>query len=456
MKLSFILPVLNEQDLITASLDRLQSYRRRGHEVIVVDGGSEDGTVAEADPLADRVLHSLPGRSRQMNRGAAAASGDWLLFLHADTVLPERVDDLVDTASAGGSHLWLWFDVRFSNPGWPYRVIAWFMNRRARLTRVCTGDQALVVARRVFQAEGGFPDIPLMEDVALSKRLRLEGKPAVIGTPVIASSRRWERQGVFSAILMMWWLRLRYFLGADPAQLARRYYPDLTERLLAPGQCHYPKGRLAVFAREPVLGEVKTRLAESLGDEPTLRLYEAMLGYMVAMASDQCIAPVSLWVTANPDHGYFQSLCPRDAIQLQGEGDLGRRMDHTGSTLLACEGVDGVVIVGSDCPAIDGLYLMEAFDALARGNDLVLGPAEDGGYILVGLSKPLLGLFEDIEWGSDQVLTQTLERANALGLRYVLLNTLWDVDRTEDVARLGQLSTDWHSLLAQLERDVGN
>ncbi|MEQ8953221.1 MAG: TIGR04283 family arsenosugar biosynthesis glycosyltransferase, partial [Gammaproteobacteria bacterium] len=406
-----------------------------------------DATVAAAEPLADRVLQSLSGRSRQMNRGAAAASGDWLLFLHVDSRLPARVDRLIAAATDGGKVQRLWFDVRFDHPGLVYRVIAWFMNRRARLTGVSTGDQAQVVARQLFQTVGGFPDMPLMEDVALSKRMRGVADAGVIAEPVIASPRRWQERGVVVTVLAMWWLRLKYFCGADPAALARQYYPGHAGRLLAQDSLHYPNGRLAVFAREPVLGQVKTRLAAALGEQSTLVLYRAMLRHIVAVARDWAIAPVSLWVAGNPQQDYLESLCAPAAIHPQGVGDLGQRMDHAITRLLAQDGVDYAVIVGSDCPVVDGLYLLEAFDALARGNELVLGPAEDGGYVLIGLRTPRPELFSDIDWGSAQVLSQTLARANAAGVRYQLLRTVWDVDHSEDLARLQQLSPHWQQLL---------
>jgi len=217
--------VLNEAPLIEQQLQRLQGYRDSGHEVLVVDGGSEDDTVALAAALADQVVTSAPGRSRQMNRGAELASGELLVFLHTDTQLPEGADRLMQKAVAAAGCHWGWFAIHLSNRALPYRIISLFMNLRARLTFVATGDQTLFVTRELFTRVGGFPDIELMEDVAICKLLRRKSTPNWVSQPAITSSRRWEQRGLLQTVGLMWWLRLLYFVGVSPAQLRRMYYP---------------------------------------------------------------------------------------------------------------------------------------------------------------------------------------------------------------------------------------
>jgi rSAM/selenodomain-associated transferase 2 len=221
---SIIIPTLNEAGQIAATLQALQPVRAAGHEIIVVDGGSSDDTLALARPLADMLLPSLRGRSRQMNAGAAQARGDLLLFLHADTTLPQHaLPAMLDGLSHSG-RAWGRFDVRLSGRHALLRVIERMMNWRSRLTGIATGDQAMFVRRAVFQAVGNFPDIALMEDIALSRRLkRIGGAPLCLSTPVVTSSRRWEERGILRTMLLMWQLRLAYFLGASPARLARLY-----------------------------------------------------------------------------------------------------------------------------------------------------------------------------------------------------------------------------------------
>lgn len=223
VKLSIVIPVLNEADTLARQLEALQWLRRRGHEVILVDGGSIDGSQALGSGLADLRLTAPQGRALQMNAGASFASGDVILFLHVDTSLPDGAASLVEKGLAGQRD-WGRFDVRLDGPGWPFRLIEWSMNWRSRLTGVATGDQAIFVRRATFERIGGFAELPLMEDVELSKRLRKQSWPACVRVPVVTSSRRWERHGILRTMLTMWCLRLLYLFGASPGLLNRIYY----------------------------------------------------------------------------------------------------------------------------------------------------------------------------------------------------------------------------------------
>lgn len=216
--LSVIVPTLNEGRTIAAALGRLQPLRRCGAEVIVVDGGSDDDTKAQAHLLADSVLEAPRGRASQMNAGATAARGETLLFLHADTVLPEDPGALL-----GADHAWGRFDVRIEGSHPLLRVVAAMMNARSRLTGICTGDQAIFVRRTLFAGIGGYPDIPLMEDIALSKILRRHAPPVCLAQRVTTSGRRWQSRGVLRTILLMWRLRFDYWRGVEPRALAIRY-----------------------------------------------------------------------------------------------------------------------------------------------------------------------------------------------------------------------------------------
>jgi rSAM/selenodomain-associated transferase 2 len=222
MALSIIMPVLDEAANISEALRRLAPLHAQGAEIIVVDGGSSDGTAALAQPLADKVLGAQRGRALQMNAGAAAATCDVLLFLHADTQAPEDAGRTILDRLAASDRAWGRFDVRFEGGGL-LRMIGFLMNARSRLTGIATGDQAMFVARAAFESVGGFPDIPLMEDVAISVRLKRVSRPLCLRATVTTSGRRWERQGVLRTILLMWKLRFAYFFGADPRRLARQY-----------------------------------------------------------------------------------------------------------------------------------------------------------------------------------------------------------------------------------------
>ena len=226
MRLAVVVPVFNEATAIESTLARLAGLRTRGARVIVVDGGSTDATATLAAPHADQVLHSERGRAQQMNAGANAAidsGADVLLFVHADSQLPDAADHLIDTALRTSGGVWGRFDVRIDGQAAMLRVVAAMMNRRSRLTGICTGDQAIFVTRAAFEQLAGFAPIALMEDIEFSKRAKALAWPAAISARVVTSGRRWQRHGIWRTIFLMWRFRLAYFFGADPHRLVERY-----------------------------------------------------------------------------------------------------------------------------------------------------------------------------------------------------------------------------------------
>ena len=223
MSLSIIIPALDEAEHIVATLDSLQPLRRRGVEIIVADGGSSDNTANLARERADQVLTAPAGRARQMNAGAAAARGEILCFVHADSRLPEGADGLIVDGLSRSRRSWGRFDVSIAGTHPMLRVIAQLMNWRSRLTGIATGDQGLFLTRSLFEAAGRFPEIALMEDIALTRQLKRYSPPLCIAHRLTTSGRRWEKHGVWRTMLLMWRLRLAYFFGADPDRLARQY-----------------------------------------------------------------------------------------------------------------------------------------------------------------------------------------------------------------------------------------
>jgi rSAM/selenodomain-associated transferase 2 len=222
-RLTIVVPVLDEAAIVASALQALAPLRARGAEVIVVDGGSGDGTPALAAPLADRVISTSRGRAAPMNAGAALGAGDALLFLHADTTLPNRADELI--AAALKERAWGRFDLRIAGRHPFLAIVARMINWRSRLTGIASGDQAIFVSREAFAAVGGFPDLPLMEDIAISQRLKRICRPYCVGTPAVTSGRRWDYHGLFRTIFLMWRLRVAYYLGVAPSRLALRYRP---------------------------------------------------------------------------------------------------------------------------------------------------------------------------------------------------------------------------------------
>jgi len=221
MFVSIIIPVLNEENSIKDLLHQLQTYRQQGHEVIVVDGGSNDNTCSISKPLSDKVITSESGRALQMNNGAAHSENDILWFLHADTLISDKAIESIQQAL--NENDWGRFNVKLSGSHILFRLIEKMMNIRSCLTGIATGDQGIFVKKHVFNAVNGYPNIPLMEDIEISKKLKLISRPVCIKEKLTTSSRRWEEKGILSTVLLMWKFRLLYWLGVSADKLAAQY-----------------------------------------------------------------------------------------------------------------------------------------------------------------------------------------------------------------------------------------
>lgn len=431
MTISIVMPVLNEGDTLAQRLHALQPLRARGVRLVVADGGSTDATWALARALADVVVLAPRGRAAQMNAGARVAGGDVLLFLHADTQLPPGADGLITRALEGGA-AWGRFDVRISGRSALLRVVAAFMNARSRLSGIATGDQAMFVRRDVFDAQGGFAPQPLMEDVELSTRLKQHSAPACLREPVITSGRRWDQHGVWRTIVLMWRLRWAWWRGASPQTLALRYgYRPAPE--VAPMA-------LAVLAKAPVPGQAKTRLIPALGARGAARAQRQFARHTLALAHQAAGAVVTLWCAPDTQHRFFRALQRTTGVacQPQPAGDLGQRMAHAFATHFAQHPGLPLLLMGTDCPLLAPGHLQQAARAL-QTHDAVLIPAEDGGYVLIGLRRDLPPVFSGVDWSTPQVLAQTRARLLTAGATWQELPALWDVDEPADWARLQAL-----------------
>lgn len=443
MRLSVVLPVLNEAAGIVDALLPLQPVRDRV-EIIVVDGGSRDNTCELARPLADHVLVSEPGRARQMNVGAAVASGEVLVFLHADTQLPLGFEELIRQA-LGSAHAanagilvdlesevqWGRFDVRLSPSSPTLSLVSWMMNQRSRLTGICTGDQAIFVRRDLFARLGGYADIPLMEDIELSRRLRKIARPACLRPALTTSSRKWQKHGVWRTIGLMWWIRLQYWAGVSPAQLVRQYYGDKSK----PAQLPQTTRPLLIFAKAPIPGTVKTRLISALGADGACCLYQQLLLHTLHQTQDWP-GPRYLYCAPDTTHPLFARLASEHHLQLRQQhgDDLGSRMAHA-----LAEHAEGALLIGTDCPQISTAVLREADQAL-QTHDTAIIPSEDGGYVMIGQRQPDPAAFAGMSWSHSQVMADTRRRLEAAGKSLWEGATLWDLDEPEDMPRLAAIS----------------
>ena len=429
--LRIVMPVFNEGRTLAVRLRALEPLRARGAALVVVDGGSTDNTWAIASALADQVLLAPLGRASQMNAGARDATADALLFLHADTQLPDGADLLIAHALRAGQH-WGRFDVLIDGTPAALRMVARLMNLRSRLTGIATGDQGIFVRRSVFESLGGFADLPLMEDVEISTRLRRNSSPACIQTPVTTSGRRWEQHGVWRTIALMWWLRAAYYFGANIAALARWYgYAPRPESAAA---------AIAILARAPLPGQAKTRLIPALGAPGAARTQRRFTRNTLRLAAAVDTGSVTLWCAPDAGQRFFRALHRAQGVALESQcgGDLGARMQHACAHHFASRLDQPLLLIGTDCAVLAPGHLQAAARALKQ-HEVVVVPAEDGGYVLIGMWRLIPEVFERIDWSTPQVMTQTRERLTQAGVEWLEMPTLWDVDEPADWLRLQTL-----------------
>jgi rSAM/selenodomain-associated transferase 2/rSAM/selenodomain-associated transferase 1 len=434
--LRIVIPVLNEGAALTGKLKALQSLRAQGAELVVVDGGSTDDSWAQARPWVDKLLCSPSGRAAQMNAGAAEMPGsrpDALLFLHADTQLPD--DAFMAISHALAHHAWGRFDVQLDSQDWRLRIVEFMINLRSRLSGIATGDQAIFVRTDAFRALGGFPDQPLMEDIELSSRLLKISRPACLSQRVRTSTRKWEKGGVWRTIILMWRLRLAYFFEAKPEDLSLAY----GYRPRPPAAAAH----IAILAKAPVRGFAKTRLIPLLGAWGAARTQRQFTQQAVCVAQQSRTGAVTLWCAPDAEQHFFRALKKQSGIACvaQPSGDLGERMRRCAEQHFSNADAPPLLIMGTDCPVLSPGRLQEAARSLMV-HDACLIPAEDGGYVLLGLRKMIVQVFSDIEWSTPRVLAQTQAQLAQAGASLALLSMLWDIDEPHDWLRWQSMHTE--------------
>lgn len=429
MKLPFvsiIVPVLHDTDALARLIPTLEP--NPDIEIIVVNGDASDSRLgALADDRPDvRWLSSRPGRGRQMNVGSVSARGRWLLFLHADTrLIPLWHDELrrvdADPSVVGGS-----FRFQLDSGAYQARLIERGVACRVRWFDLAYGDQALFVRRDAFHALGGYREWPLMEDVDLIRRLRQVGRLHHSPLAAITSARRWERDGWWRRSAKNLALQLLFLVGVSPAWLVRWYRRPVA---------HTEHQALVVMARAPSDPHGKTRLTRSLrGDHTGLRRAILLDTFDIAAR----VRTADVFVAFEPAEALaeFRSLTGGSAELLPQRGQtLGDRMSNVFADLFG-RGYSSVVLVGSDLPTLPSVYIEGAFNRLRnRRNSIVVGPAADGGYYLMGLCRLWPQLFDSIPWSTPHVLRATLEAADKAQLAVSMVPKWYDVDEIDDLRR---------------------
>jgi rSAM/selenodomain-associated transferase 2/rSAM/selenodomain-associated transferase 1 len=427
--LGVVIPALNESE----SLPRLLADLRAlpvPHQVVVADGGSTDGTREVAAAHGVRFLAAPRGRARQMNEGAGSLETPWLVFLHADSRLPEE--------AGGALAAWIhsasqdqagYFGFALQGRGWFWRFIEFGQRLRERTAGLVYGDQGLVLSRELFHGVGGFPELPLMEDLEMVRILRRAGRVQRLPARLPTSPRRYREEGRWKGWLRNSALVTLYLAGISPMALAR-FYPGRS-----PASGTLPTGSpiLMVFAKEPVPGRVKTRLAAEVGPEEAALIYRELGRRVVDQVREGPYRTVVFYDPPEAGAAVEEWLGGRGIeLRPQAPGDLG---DRLGSAFRwAFREAERVVVVGTDAPDVDSEQAEAALQALEAA-DLVLGPALDGGYYLLGLRRHAPELFQGIPWSTPEVLGATRTRARELGLTETLLPALRDVDTLEDWRR---------------------
>lgn len=429
VKFSVIIPTLNEEDNVIACLEHLRRMSP-DTEVIVADGGSTDGTVTKAREMGAMVCRSAKGRARQCNEGAASTSGEILVFLHADTRLPDGAFLTLERVFRDATVKLGTFQIAFEPGHWFLKLFTFLARFDPGFFRF--GDQCFVVRRSFFQSLGGFPEESLFEDLAFIGKARKVTRVHRFPMTVVTSARRFQRNGVIRQQLYNVYLTLLYLLSVSPETLAHRYENRKMETAVT------------VFARFPESGKVKTRLGRSLGDTTAAEVYRlcaesvfeqvrrlpGRIARRVAYAEAEDGERVCYWAGA------------AFSCKAQIPGDLGQRLEQSFRDMFR-QGAGRAIILASDVPDISAAIITEAIRALDRC-DVVLGPSHDGGYYLIGMKKLHAELFKGIQWSTGEVLTQTVIRAEQLGLTVHHLPCLIDIDTADDLRRWLTSAPDGH------------
>lgn len=418
---SVVIPVWRDADALEQTLRALPPHPDLEVIAACVPGDEEEYVRTRATRPDVRWVTAPRGRGAQMNAGASAARGAWLVFLHADSRLPPDWADVIRRGGArpevvGGS-----FRLALDSRDWRARAIEWGVRARVAVFGLPYGDQAVFVRRAVFEAIGGFRDWPLMEDVDLVRRLKAAGQLCHASSVVITSARRWERDGWVRRSVVNMTLATRFILGVSPSRLAQRYFdrPPRAVVLMARDPSTGGKTRLAGLATASALGDLRQALFED-----TLDVVRSVPGAQRIVACEPAASVPRVREMAGGDI---------DVMPQRG-GDLGERLRHAFEDAFRL-GAESVVIVGSDLPDLPAALISQALDALAADpGRVVLGPAEDGGYYLIGMTRPHPGLFAGIEWGSRRVLEATIDAAGRDHVPIVLLEPWADVDEPRDIA----------------------
>ena len=416
------MPVWRDTECLLTLLDSPEP--RAAAETIVACVDDEQDEIAALAPPGVRLVTARPGRASQMNAGAEAASGEWLLFLHADSTLPASWLQEIAAADRDPQIVAGAFRFALDSRDVRARLVEWAVGRRTRWFGLPYGDQGLFVRRSVFEALGGYREIPLMEDVDFVRRVRRKGRLHHADRPLVTSARRWHKAGWLRGVLTNWVLVTAFSAGVSPRRLMRVY-------------SHRRHEAVAVIGRDP-RSVGKSRLWEALAIPPDPELMIALLSDTMASV-DRVPAVDKLFVHTGSRRAVAEFCSDGWTTLGQRGADLGQRMSHAFDDLFAL-GYSRVALIGSDLPSLPTEHIGAALHHLQDGADVVLGPSEDGGFYLVGLRSPQPTLFADVTWTTDHVFRDVCNRARSLRLELRLVEPWYDVDDPPTLRRAAEAS----------------
>lgn len=420
MTFSVVIPTLNEETGIASCIRKIRSIDQ-SVEIIVADGGSLDKTVEIAVAERATVCACNKGRGTQLNAGSSLANGNVIIFLHADTILPEKAFEELTLAINDSFNIGI-FNLEFDIHHW---LLTFYQKVTATNMPYFFGDRCIVVKSSFFNKIGRFPDLPLFEDLSLVFKARRVSKIYRFKNNVVTSSRRYLNGGIIRQQLIDIWYTVQFLMGVPAERLSLKYESKAIT--------HEEFVALAVFVKLPENGKVKTRLAATIGAKIATEFYrlcsETILKEIstisdnvrryIFFAGKNDLHRVKKWIGA----GYY--------YVAQTDGDLGEKLENAFLIMLN-HGARKAVILGSDIPDITAELAKEAIRLLDE-NDVVLGPSQDGGYYLIGLKKLYFELFHGISWSTSKVLEQTMAKAEESKLKVALLPRLIDIDTINDL-----------------------
>ncbi len=420
-KFSIIIPTLNEEHNIQRCLNIVKNNFPQS-QIILTDGGSRDNTLKYAKEFNVEIVNSQEGRGIQLNNGAEKAEGDLFVFLHADTVLPSKAKDIILNAFKNPEVKIATFSMSFDIDSPVLKFYSMFTKIDSIFTKF--GDFCIVVRRDFFYSINKFPDWVLFEDVEFLRKARRLTKIYTLPGKVTTSGRRYYRNGFIKTQVRSAYYIFLYLLGVSPKILNYKY-----NRMKS-----INKKAVIIFSKYPRKGEVKTRLAKTLGNDFATLFYKNCAEHTFAETlklATKNVTPFLFYSNQKDKQKINSWVNKKFTLYSQAGGDLGERMKNAFNSIFSL-GIEKVIIIGSDLPDISAKIISDAFDLL-DSNDVVIGPAFDGGYYLLGLNKMVTALFEGISWSSSEVLNSTISKLNSLNLTYHLLPKLLDIDTEADI-----------------------